>query len=787
MASEDLRAESPPLPPDPSPVAPKLRTSQELPATPQQPSPRTPLREQPQPDLKRVDSSRTPQRQAPISPILQQRQPIKDAVNDAFQDTPVTNQIDPELIRQVTEQVIKNLQAAAPTPTPSAQTQQTQYPPPPPPQSQEPRSPTQSSVDSNNERYTPPTPERNREGRDYEAESSSSPEPPASDTGSNLSRESRGSVRSRESQRSVDTPKPFKSDSSSRARRTSYTTRRRSGTIPKEDSLRREWSGSDSTAREKTPFRRDSKDSEASYDGTSTRSRMRPPRVPSDVEETPLEKFWQPLFDNGNPTVRLSQFLRGLALHLIDDYEPRYSLVVTPAKMLRFLNETKINEEHYPWETIFGGNLTPVSISMMYQKLLCQHHLIQERYDRAPTIPGLTPNGFDYFMTCLIQAHPDTEYERLVKAVMNMPISNADNKTERFPKELPRRLLPAEANIQAEQRLVSSLNHEPYVVGNLKGSLSMPPPPPSAPPGTMNNERERKPYSQSSSMSNAVDDDDLSGPPPVQIERERKPYTGREGAGKTYGGSDEARPTPIPTQYKPEIPGGSSRPSRTNSGVPPQAMYANSSGPSDPMNIPPRHPHRMSTGQGAPPPMANGGASRTGRRSPTSMRNPYARSEPDFAASMPNSQYASNLHPTNSREQYPVDPDDELRRYRSRSRADRSNGNNNNNPVEDDTNGGRGYPIPGRGVPISSGYEYGTGGPPGGDPRGGIPVGSYPSRRPMGASSTEERRRSTYVAPTQGMMGGDGGTDGWGSFAAGATNGGSGYPPQQSYGSSVQH
>ena len=184
---------------------------------------------------------------------------------------------------------------------------------------------------------------------------------------------------------------------------------------------------------ERTPRLKEGEESE--NDGAS-RSQARQPAASPDTGETPLEKFWQPLFDRGNPTMRLSQFLRGLALHLINDCEPKGNLVVTPAKMSQFVNETRREQEHYPWDIIFGGELTTVSISLMFQKLRCEHHLVQDQYDRVPTVPGLTPLGFASFMTYLIQAHPDTEYKRLGNAVMKMPISNADNKSERFPKEL---------------------------------------------------------------------------------------------------------------------------------------------------------------------------------------------------------------------------------------------------------------------------------------------------------------------------------------------------------------
>ena len=41
-------------------------------------------------------------------------------------------------------------------------------------------------------------------------------------------------------------------------------------------------------------------------------------RASSSKEETTLEKIWGSLFEeNGKPTKRLSQFLRGLAVHLV--------------------------------------------------------------------------------------------------------------------------------------------------------------------------------------------------------------------------------------------------------------------------------------------------------------------------------------------------------------------------------------------------------------------------------------------------------------------------------------
>jgi len=163
----------------------------------------------------------------------------------------------------------------------------------------------------------------------------------------------------------------------------------------------------------------------------------------------------------------------------------------------------------------------------------CQHHLIQEHSADQPQIPALTPDGFQEWMTVMIQAYPDTEYERLSRAVLDMPISNADACKERFPKELPRRLFPLHENLQAQQRCAAILSAEG--VGPLRRAPTFPPPPPMAPataphPGL---ERERSPY-VGHSDSRAVESEDEREPLSMPIERERKPYASAPGGGKVY-------------------------------------------------------------------------------------------------------------------------------------------------------------------------------------------------------------------------------------------------------------
>lgn len=216
--------------------------------------------------------------------------------------------------------------------------------------------------------------------------------------------------------------------------------------------------------------------------------------------------------------------------------------------MLKFYNDVKLDKEIYPWSSklfvrisitwltslaaIFG-KLPYSTLSKIYREMRCQHHLIQEHSADQPQIPALTPDGFQEWMTAMIQAYPDTEYERLSRAVLDMPISNADDCKERFPKELPRRLFPQHEHLHAQQRCAAVLSAEG--VGPLRRAPTFPPPPPmaqstAAPSGL---ERERSPY-VGQTDTRAVESEDEHEPLAVPIERERKPYSAAPGGGKLY-------------------------------------------------------------------------------------------------------------------------------------------------------------------------------------------------------------------------------------------------------------
>lgn len=303
-----------------------------------------------------------------------------------------------------------------------------------------------------------------------------------------------------------------------------------------------------------------------------------PKRVSTEGDMTLLEKIWGKLFnDQGQSTIRLGQFLRGIAVHLIEDYEPKHSLVITPQKMQKYYEDTKQANEIYPWHVIFDDHTS--SISRLFREISVQHHLVQEKLDVRPDIPGLTPQGFETWATLLLRAHPDLEFERLARTALDMPINNPDDLKERFPKELSRRQFPKDGDLKLAATLQKSMAQHCNVTFSRQNSIiepdsKAPPPvtrtsestlsqtsstghgdksepvqtPNSAPPNRQSfsnleratsAERDRL-HSASSTTSKppseaAIEEEDSSGAPtPQPIERERKPYVAHPGGGKNY-------------------------------------------------------------------------------------------------------------------------------------------------------------------------------------------------------------------------------------------------------------
>lgn len=774
------RAPSPPLPPDPAEDPLPTRKGQGVDTT-QGAAPTRPTQNSKVIPRELPGSQSAALRQ--IQHAAQKPQPIHDAMRGTLEQSQVPNLDDPSSVQPLFEQFMAYLRAQQQeqqlqqqpvvdnAPARSAGQLRDQFPAPPLPAQPHARLPDQDATSP--AQYTPPGSDFFQGGRGGRGYSLSSHETSTSfGSGTSLSRESKESMRSDNGAGATDASYRMQGD----ARKRQDTQREQDATrdtvtdgigLPR----RTTDSSSETTVRSVAPRRRnDSGRTEILYeDGAAAQTTGDRSKMGLDREKTLMEKTWQPLFEKGSPSVRLGQFLRGIALHLIEEYEPVNSLVVTPDKMLRFFQESNVAEEFYPWHEIFGGRMRSASVATMYRKLNCPHHLVQSTEQEAPTVPALTPTGFESFMTILIQAHPDQESIRLAKAVMKLPISNADNKAERFPKELPRSLLPDAGDEQAELRLLSSLNHEPGIFGDLRRASTMPPPPPPQrplrPPGLSALAEGKRVSNNSGQKPSLLDDEDLATPFPP-IERERKPYFGKgEGLGKNY---EPGQPQTYQSQPPADETRRNVRQGRTqsNSGVSPprdplDVYHDNSFGTSAPVNIP-RQSHRMSTSQ-VPPPISTNRMWRDEHSPPQSWNN--RRSEPFITGSMPAQPVSTRLHPSASNP-VPVPHDRSTRRrHRRGSRGDStSNAGGEDFRPDAHSNTGRSHPIPVRTAPPRNHYNNSDAGSIGGN---GVPAGSYPAQRPPYPDTKENRRRSMYAAPQVSFASAStsGGTEGYGSFS----------------------
>ena len=345
----------------------------------------------------------------------------------------------------------------------------------------------------------------------------------------------------------------------------------------------------------------------------------------------------------------------------------------------------------------------------MYRDLECSHHLVQERYDDRPDIPGLTPIGFEKWVTLLIQAHPELEFERLQKTVLEMPISNPDDKKERFPKEISRRLFPGhedrrirdriddaisehaavdlprhpsreESHIQAQPDVSPQKPLNPEFPGHKhdipdpiphrasvveqnsapqshRASVAFDLPPNSGP----SIERERKPYSNIPTDS-AIDDTNAPMPPPsnpISIERERKPYSAAPGGGKNY--EDEARRESTKPRSE-SVATPAHKPGRSDSTARARPIPSNTTRPVE-IPKPELHHHRAPSNAGRR------------RRSPSFSRgstNDFRRSDGDIRGYQPSSYQPSASVPGAIPPAETVFDESDTRRYFEKNARDRA-------------------------------------------------------------------------------------------------------------------
>ncbi|KAI2468263.1 hypothetical protein F4781DRAFT_443649 [Annulohypoxylon bovei var. microspora] len=203
---------------------------------------------------------------------------------------------------------------------------------------------------------------------------------------------------------------------------------------------------------------------------------------------------WGVLFDErGYATLRCSQFLKGLAKHIIDDLAPSSnSLVITPEKLSVFYSRYKVDPEVYLFVEIFNSRARDVHdrIADFFTDLDCQYHLVQlDSYSR-PRVPALTPVGFAQYLTTCILAHPDEEFRRLGKAVADVQLvadslGGAEGPPERLPRQLLRSQFPVRHDPKSRKILEAALDDLMYDLrlvepASPKTSLAIMPPPPSS-------------------------------------------------------------------------------------------------------------------------------------------------------------------------------------------------------------------------------------------------------------------------------------------------------------------
>lgn len=186
------------------------------------------------------------------------QQPLNSAVNHAFDKSDTARTVDPELIAQITAEVKRSLLDEIKLNGVGATVQPQPHAPPPPHYVPQSPTSTSASIPSRNV-YTPPSPRH----ADFMSQGSTSPDPLAHDPlfdGTD------------------DNPTP-----------------RVDRTIP----------------------------DCGTFEGTRRPRPAQVPRMATEADLSPIERKWQRLFDaQGQPTPRLGQFLRGLAIHLVTFHAP---------------------------------------------------------------------------------------------------------------------------------------------------------------------------------------------------------------------------------------------------------------------------------------------------------------------------------------------------------------------------------------------------------------------------------------------------------------------------------
>ncbi|TLD08910.1 uncharacterized protein PgNI_07568 [Pyricularia grisea] len=191
-----------------------------------------------------------------------------------------------------------------------------------------------------------------------------------------------------------------------------------------------------------------------------------PAQAATSLQPSLSDEKWGVLFDGtGSPTKRANELLKSIADHIVLEYEPQQSIVITPEKMSRFYDRHRLPQEIYPFTKIFDTSITTSfvhdRIADLYDDLGCQYHLTQKDARSRPSVPALTPKGFARWLLVNMQAYPNEEFQRLSDVVLATPINitnTHDGKLERMPRKISRHTLPRKPDTNARKLLDEALD-----------------------------------------------------------------------------------------------------------------------------------------------------------------------------------------------------------------------------------------------------------------------------------------------------------------------------------------
>lgn len=146
------------------------------------------------------------------------------------------------------------------------------------------------------------------------------------------------------------------------------------------------------------------------------------------------------------PKPKLVALFRGIAAYMIALLEPTHSCVVTLGKLIQFYNTFAVGEgEATDWQRFFNLR-SPKVLSELFCALNVEHHLVPTKPNQTPTLPGLTPRGFEVWMFTQLMTAPHREWHRISKILDQWTIF--DQGAE-MPRVIPRECFP-----QTEDRAI---------------------------------------------------------------------------------------------------------------------------------------------------------------------------------------------------------------------------------------------------------------------------------------------------------------------------------------------